>query len=70
MNLLTMVEVAKTLDVSYCYVHAALFKGWIPEPKTRLGSRRLWTKEEVEELRTIFAKRKKWQRWNKGDNDK
>jgi hypothetical protein len=59
MQLTNMKQTAALIGVTYSALQSAVFHGKIPEPKTRIGSHKLFTVDEVETARQYFEQNRK-----------
>lgn len=58
MELFNLRQTAEMLGVGYTYLWQSIKDGHVPEPKTIIGSRRLFSMEEIEAARMILALKK------------
>jgi len=59
MQLTNMKQTAELIGVTYSALQAAVFHGKIPEPKTKIGSHKLFDTEEVQVARNHFEQIRK-----------
>jgi len=59
MQLTNMKQTAELIGVTYSALQSAVFHGKIPEPKTKIGSHKLFDIEEVGNARKYFEQNRK-----------
>jgi len=59
MQFTNMKQTAELIGVTYSALQSAIFHKKIPEPKTKIGSHKLFDPEEVEVARRYFEENRK-----------
>ena len=59
MQYTTMKQTAHLIGVAYTALQSAIFHEKIPEPKTKIGSHKLFDPDEVEQARKYFEENRK-----------
>ena len=59
MQLTNMKQTAELIGVTYSALQSAVFHGKIPEPKTKIGSHKLFDLEEVGIARNYFEQNRR-----------